>query len=433
MEVKNKMKKHSLWEALGVELPKELSEISNKKRRLAILEKLEESGVIIVNPENTYIESTVRIERGTVIMPDTFIFGNSWIKQEVIMGPLTVIVNSVIGKRTKVRSFSHIANSVIGDNCKIGPFADIKDNSKIDDEAEIGMAQIVRSEIGEKTTAKHKCYIGDTKIGKRCNIGAGFNEPEMIVTCNYDGKEKHQTEIGDDVFIGSGVMLVAPVKIGDKAFIAANSTVTEDVPPGKALGNFVIARPQENKPNRVKVAEKKNGKNIWTILKSRKAKKSRKQKVNLRYVLVQSPAVGLPGNPLINLGVILQGHGVILCKFSQSEVIYKYIRRVLAKDVFEKLEEKYKFFLNQRTVEFPQKRRQPKQILSSQHRLFLDRLRAFNNDRLVYSRPRNITVEFSGAGYNSREILERIFQEKIVYQKISLPNKTIVINLSLEK
>lgn len=152
----------------------------------------------------------------------------------------SVIENSVIGDNTEIIS-SHIFGSEIGKNCKIGPFTHLRKGAKLADSVKVGsFVEIKNSEIGEHSKVPHFAYIGDAKIGKRVNVGCG------VVFANYDGKNKHQTVIGDDVFIGANVNIVAPVKIADKTYICAGTTVTKDT----EIGDFVIGRVrQENKKN----------------------------------------------------------------------------------------------------------------------------------------------------------------------------------------
>ncbi len=142
---------------------------------------------------------------------------------------------------TTVRS-CYVISSKIGRNSTIGPYAHIRENSVIGDNVRVGnFVEIKKSFIGDGTKIAHLTYIGDCTVGKNCNFGCGS------VICNYDGKQKHQTEIGNNVFIGSNVNLIAPIKIDDNSFIAAGSTVTKNV----QKDTFVIARAkQQEKPKR---------------------------------------------------------------------------------------------------------------------------------------------------------------------------------------
>lgn len=153
----------------------------------------------------------------------------------------SVIENSVIGDNTEIIS-SHIFESEIGKNCKIGPFTHLRKGTKIRDGVKVGsFVEIKNSEIGECSKVPHFAYIGDAKIGKRVNVGCG------VVFANYDGKNKYQTIIGDDVFIGANVNIVSPVNVADKTYICAGTTVTKNT----EIGDFVIGRVrQENKKNK---------------------------------------------------------------------------------------------------------------------------------------------------------------------------------------
>lgn len=182
---------------LGVNNRQDLSVVMKHLIRRNI-EKQLEAGVTVIDPGTTYIEADVRIGRDTVVYPFTYL------EQGV----------------------------VIGSNCKIGPFCKIRTGSEIADGAEIGsFVEIVRSKIGGKTRIKHLSYIGDAILGKEVNVGAG------TVTANYDGKNKHQTRIGDRAFIGSDTVLIAPVRLGAGVKTGAGSVVTRksDIPAGKVV------------------------------------------------------------------------------------------------------------------------------------------------------------------------------------------------------
>ena len=184
-------------EFLGVNTRAELAnaELVMRKR---ILDRVMDSGATIADPNNTYIEDGVEIGKDTVIYPYTFIENN--VK--------------------------------IGSHCSVGPFARLRPGTIIEDNVGVGnFVEIVRSSIGEKTKVRHQCYIGDAVIGKNVNIGAG------TIVANYDGKEKHKTVIEDNAFIGSGTILIAPVKVGKGAVTGAGSVVTrnKNVPAGKTV------------------------------------------------------------------------------------------------------------------------------------------------------------------------------------------------------
>jgi bifunctional UDP-N-acetylglucosamine pyrophosphorylase / glucosamine-1-phosphate N-acetyltransferase len=196
-----------------------------KKLRCEILQKLMAEGVTIIDPDSTYIDVDVEIGRDTTIHP-----------QVIIEGP------SRIGSNCEIHSWSHLTNVEIGDNCtvnnscvlvdskltannKVGPFAHLRMHAVLDEEAVVGnFVELKKTKLGRKSKSMHLTYLGDATIGERVNIGAA------TVTCNYDGKNKHQTIIEDDVKIGSDTMLVAPVRVGRGSVSGAGSVIIEDVP-----------------------------------------------------------------------------------------------------------------------------------------------------------------------------------------------------------
>ena len=184
-------------EFLGINTRSDLIK-AGKIVRHRILDEIMQNGVTVIDPSNTYVEEGVTIDKDTVIYPYTFI------EKGVKIGP----------------------------KCTVGPFARLRTGTVLEEEVSVGnFAEIVRSHVGKYTKIKHKCYIGDTKIGKRVNIGAG------TIVANYDGRLKHKTLIEDNAFIGTGSILVAPVKIGKGAITGAGSVVTKnkDVPAGKTV------------------------------------------------------------------------------------------------------------------------------------------------------------------------------------------------------
>ncbi|RFU60945.1 bifunctional UDP-N-acetylglucosamine diphosphorylase/glucosamine-1-phosphate N-acetyltransferase GlmU [Bacillus sp. V59.32b] len=200
------------------------------------------NGVSIIDPDNTYIEADVMIGQDTVIYPGTMIKANSQIGEDCIIGPNSEVKDCEIGNRTVIRqSVAH--ESKIGSDVNIGPFAHIRPNSELHDEVKIGnFVEIKKTTFGKGSKASHLSYIGDAEVGNDVNIGCGS------ITVNYDGVNKHVTKIEDGVFIGCNSNLIAPVTVGKNAYVAAGSTITEDVP-GEALS---IARARQvNKENYV--------------------------------------------------------------------------------------------------------------------------------------------------------------------------------------
>ena len=184
--------------------------------------------------EKSEISNTAKIYDNNLIL-------NSVIEGGVVIFPNSVIINSVIKENTIVYS-SYIEDSEIGCDCVVGPFAHIRPNTKIANNVKVGnFVEIKKSEIESGTKISHLTYVGDSIVGKNCNFGCG------TITCNYDGKHKHKTIIGNNVFIGSNSNLVAPVEIKDNCFIAAGSTITKDL----KENTFAISRVnQREKPKR---------------------------------------------------------------------------------------------------------------------------------------------------------------------------------------
>ncbi|WP_350255185.1 bifunctional UDP-N-acetylglucosamine diphosphorylase/glucosamine-1-phosphate N-acetyltransferase GlmU [Bacillus halotolerans] len=207
-----------------------------------------QNGVTLIDPMNTYISPEAVIGSDTVIYPGTVIKGEVQIGEDTIIGPHTEIMNSSIGSRTVIKQ-SVVNNSKVGNDVSIGPFAHIRPDSVIGNEVKIGnFVEIKKTQFGDRSKASHLSYVGDAEVGTDVNLGCGS------ITVNYDGKNKYLTKIEDGAFIGCNSNLVAPVTVGEGAYVAAGSTVTEDVP-GKALA---IARARQvNKDDYVKNIHKK--------------------------------------------------------------------------------------------------------------------------------------------------------------------------------
>jgi len=201
------------------------------------------NGVAMINPETITIGHNVTIEENVVIHPNTYITGNSVIKKGAQIGPNTEIHESYIGERV-VCKHSLVYNSTIHEDTTVGPFAHLRDGANVGPKNRVGnFVEIKKSSTGTNTKMSHLAYIGDTTCGSNVNFGCGS------VTVNYDGKNKYRTEIGDDVFIGCNVNLIAPIKVEDNSTIAAGSTLTTNVPKGA----LAIARAyQVNKENYIK-------------------------------------------------------------------------------------------------------------------------------------------------------------------------------------
>jgi len=193
------------------------------------------NGVTVIDTSNTYIESNVKIGQDTIIYPFTMITDGTRIGKNCHIGPYSHIINSIIGKETRVYS-SVVEKSKIGNKTNVGPYTHIRPDSIIGNEVRIGnYVEVKKSFINNGSKVGHLTYLGDATLGKKVNIGAG------TITCNYDGEKKNPTIIKDNVFIGSNNSLVAPVVIEENSYTAAGSTITEDVP-AESLG---IARSRQ--------------------------------------------------------------------------------------------------------------------------------------------------------------------------------------------
>ena len=208
----NDYKAHNQDRFTGVNDLYALSVVSSKIK-MEINKKHMLNGVAIVDPETVTIGCDVQIEPGATILPNTFITGRSYIGTQSEIGPNTEIYESVIGSNTKVMH-SLITDSTIKDNVTVGPFAHFRNHTVIGNNMRIGnFVEIKNSQIDDGTKVAHLTYIGDTTCGKNVNFGCG------TVTTNYDGKYKHRTKIGNNVFIGCNTNLIAPVKVGNNVFI----------------------------------------------------------------------------------------------------------------------------------------------------------------------------------------------------------------------
>jgi bifunctional UDP-N-acetylglucosamine pyrophosphorylase/glucosamine-1-phosphate N-acetyltransferase len=184
-----------------------------------------EAGVTIIDPLTTYIETDVVIGMDTVVWPNTYLHGHTTIGSDCTVGPNAVMHDSEIGDRCKLL-FSVLDRAVVEDDVDIGPFARLRKGAHLARGVHMGnFGEVKDSYLGPGTKMGHFSYIGNATIGEDVNIGAG------TITCNFDGEKKHPTEIGNEVFIGSDTMLVAPVKMGDGSRTGAGSVVTKNIPP----------------------------------------------------------------------------------------------------------------------------------------------------------------------------------------------------------
>ncbi len=183
-------------------------------------------GVKFVDLKAAYIDEGVIIGRGTTVYPCVVIEGDVTIGEDCIIGQNSRIVDSEIGDRTSVQS-SVILESRVGRDTKIGPFAYLRPNSTIGDECKVGdFVEVKNSSMGDGAKASHLTYIGDSDVGSKVNLGCG------VVFVNYDGSKKYRSVVEDGAFIGCNSNLISPVHVGKGAYVAAGSTITEDVPEG---------------------------------------------------------------------------------------------------------------------------------------------------------------------------------------------------------
>lgn len=240
-------------ETIGVNSRAELARAEAFLRKRIALSVMEQ-GVTVIDPSTTYIDKQVHIGRDTVIRPFTMLQGRCTIGERCEIGPHALVNNSQIGNDCNAR-FSCIDHAEIGNNVRVGPYASVRPGSKVSDNARIGtFVEVTRSEIGQNTDILHLCYIGDTEIGDRSSIGAGS------VTVNFDGKQKHRTLIGDDVFLGSNTSLVAPVEIEQGGRFAHNESLTGHVSKADglpALEDGKTATPAKRRAKSAKTPKKK--------------------------------------------------------------------------------------------------------------------------------------------------------------------------------
>jgi bifunctional UDP-N-acetylglucosamine pyrophosphorylase/glucosamine-1-phosphate N-acetyltransferase len=219
-------------EGLGVNTRRQLAEAEQVIRR-QIRERWLDAGVRMIDPNSTWIDTGVTIGKDSVLYPNVILEGSTAIGEDTVVRSGTRITNCIIGNRVEILDHCVFRDSQIEDDAIVGPFAHLRPHVLVRKGAKIGnFVEAKKTELGEGSKANHLSYLGDTKIGKGVNIGAG------TITCNYDGVRKAETIIEDGVFIGSDTQLVAPVRVGAGSVIAAGTTVTQNVP----LDSLVISR-----------------------------------------------------------------------------------------------------------------------------------------------------------------------------------------------
>ena len=245
IEVRNPAAAH---ECLGINSKAELAAVErilqmNEARRLL------DAGVSLADPARIDIRGELRCGRDVAIDVNCIFEGEVVLGDRVRIGASCILRDVTVGPGTEIKPFSLVEEASIGAEARIGPYARIRPGTRLEDEVHVGnFVEVKASRVGKGSKANHLTYIGDTTIGRDCNIGAG------TITCNYDGAAKHRTVIEDDVHIGSDVQLIAPVTVGKGATVAAGATITDDVPPG---GLTLTLKKQVTKPDWQRPRKKK--------------------------------------------------------------------------------------------------------------------------------------------------------------------------------
>jgi bifunctional UDP-N-acetylglucosamine pyrophosphorylase/glucosamine-1-phosphate N-acetyltransferase len=211
-------------ETMGVNTLAELAAVARQLRERRVLELLE-AGVAIEDPDTTHVGPDTKIEAGATIRPFTLLEGKTVVRGGAAVGPYAHLVDVEVGPGAQVLDHCLLRECVIEEEASVGPFTHVRPGSQIGRRARVGnFVELKKARLGEGSKASHLAYLGDSNIGDSVNVGAG------TITCNYDGLSKHQTRIGSRAFVGSNATLVAPVTIGEGAYVAAGSVITEDTP-----------------------------------------------------------------------------------------------------------------------------------------------------------------------------------------------------------
>jgi bifunctional UDP-N-acetylglucosamine pyrophosphorylase / glucosamine-1-phosphate N-acetyltransferase len=220
-----------VWETLGVNSKAQLAQLERVYQR-DIAETLLEAGVTLADPARLDVRGTLTCGHDVSIDIDCVFEGSVTLANDVTIGAHCVLRNATIGAGTRIEPFTHIDGATVGAHAVLGPYARLRPGTALADEVHIGnFVEVKNAALGAGSKANHLAYVGDSEVGARVNVGAG------TITCNYDGANKHRTVIEDDVFIGSDTQLVAPVRVGRGATIAAGTTVWKDVPEGALVLN----------------------------------------------------------------------------------------------------------------------------------------------------------------------------------------------------
>jgi bifunctional UDP-N-acetylglucosamine pyrophosphorylase/glucosamine-1-phosphate N-acetyltransferase len=183
------------------------------------------AGVTVEDPASTFVGDEVVVEPGAVLRPFTLLEGRTTVRAGAVVGPFVRLVDMEIGPGAQILDHCLLRQSVIEAGASVGPFAHMRPDSRVGERAKVGnFVELKKTALGAGSKAQHLSYLGDAVIGPGVNIGAG------TITCNYDGVHKHQTRVEAGAFVGSDTTLVAPVTVGEGAYIAAGSSITHDVP-----------------------------------------------------------------------------------------------------------------------------------------------------------------------------------------------------------
>jgi len=215
---------HDVSQAIGINTRVQLAQ-AERLMQERIREEVMLAGVTLADPATTFIDADVEIGQDTVILPNTYLQGKTRVGADCRIGPNAIVRDTTIGSNCTIGA-SMLESATVEDDVRIGPFCHLRAGAYLSSHVRMGnYAEVKNSTLGEGVHMGHFSYMGDAEVGARTNIGAG------TITCNFDGKNKHRTTIGEDVFIGSDSMLVAPLTLGARARTGAGSVVTRDVPP----------------------------------------------------------------------------------------------------------------------------------------------------------------------------------------------------------
>jgi bifunctional UDP-N-acetylglucosamine pyrophosphorylase/glucosamine-1-phosphate N-acetyltransferase len=236
-------------DVLGTNTRGEFAAVARLARE-RIVADLMDAGVTVIDPDATYVDAGVIVGVDTVLHPNTYLEGNTKIGPRCEIGPNARLVDTTVAEDAVV-TFAVAREARIGPEARVGPFATLRPGTVLARGVEVGsFGEMKNAQIGEGVKVHHFSYLGDVSVGRGTNIGAG------TITCNYDGKKKHATKIGEDAFIGSDTILVAPVRVGRGAYTGAGSVVNRDV----AAGELVYGVPAKTKTKRRTTAKKKAAK-----------------------------------------------------------------------------------------------------------------------------------------------------------------------------